>query len=97
MNPELKLHEEKMTKTISVLREELAAIRAGRANPPALTSWPRYLFRRLVHWSSSHTISLPLNPSRRPIKLLILVSNPITMVLSCAFCSHLSPKSAEKI
>ena len=31
MNPELKLHEEKMTKTISVLREELAAIRAGRA------------------------------------------------------------------
>ena len=32
MNPELKLHEEKMTKTISVLREELAAIRAGRAN-----------------------------------------------------------------
>ena len=36
MNPELKLHEEKMTKTISVLREELAAIRAGRANPAVL-------------------------------------------------------------
>lgn len=36
MNPELKLHEEKMTKTISVLREELAAIRAGRANPGVL-------------------------------------------------------------
>ena len=36
MNPELKLHEEKMTKTISVLREELAAIRAGRANPAGL-------------------------------------------------------------
>ena len=36
MNPELKLHEEKMTKTISVLREELAAIRAGRANPQFL-------------------------------------------------------------
>ena len=37
MNPELKLHEEKMTKTISVLREELAAIRAGRANPAVPT------------------------------------------------------------
>ena len=36
MNPELKLHEEKLTKTISVLREELAAIRAGRANPAVL-------------------------------------------------------------
>ena len=36
MNPELKLHEEKMTKTISVLREELAAIRAGRATPAVL-------------------------------------------------------------
>ena len=36
MNPELKLHEEKMTKTISVLREELAAIRAGRAIPAVL-------------------------------------------------------------
>ena len=36
MNPELKLHEEKMTKTVSVLREELAAIRAGRANPAVL-------------------------------------------------------------
>ena len=31
MNPELKLHEEKMTKTISVLREELAAMGSGRA------------------------------------------------------------------
>lgn len=36
MNPILQLHEEKMTKTISVLREELAAIRAGRANPAVL-------------------------------------------------------------
>ena len=36
MNPILQLHEEKMTKTISVLREELAAIRAGRANPHIL-------------------------------------------------------------
>ncbi len=36
MNPELKMHEEKMTKTVSVLREELAAIRAGRANPAVL-------------------------------------------------------------
>ena len=95
MNPELKLHEEKMTKTISVLREELAAIRAGRANPAVLDKLE--VDRRLVHWSSSHTISLPLNPSRRPFRLLILVSILITMVLSCAFCSHLSPKSAEKI
>ena len=91
MNPELKLHEEKMTKTISVLREELAAIRAGRANPAVLDKL------EVDYWSSSHTISLPLNPSRRPFRLLILVSIPITMVLSCAFCSHLSPKSAEKI
>lgn len=36
MNPELKLYEEKMTKTLSVLREELGAIRAGRANPAVL-------------------------------------------------------------
>ena len=36
MNPELTMHEEKMTKTVSVLREELAAIRAGRANPAVL-------------------------------------------------------------
>ena len=117
MNPELKLHEEKMTKTISVLREELAAIRAGRANPAVLDKLevdyygvptpiqqvasisvpdPRSLM--IQPWdASSHTISLPLNPSRRPFRLLILVSIPITMVLSCAFCSHLSPKSAEKI
>lgn len=112
MNPELKLHEEKMTKTISVLREELAAIRAGRANPavldklevdyyavPTRINQPAAVSvsEAQVHWSSSHTISLPLNPSRRPFRLLILVSIPITMVLSCAFCSHLSPKSAEKI
>ena len=111
MNPELKLHEEKMTKTISVLREELAAIRAGRANPAVLDKLEVDYYgvptrinqlaavsvSRLVHWSSSHTIGLPLNPSRRPFRLLILVSILITMVLSCAFCSHLSPKSAEKI
>ena len=104
MNPELKLHEEKMTKTISVLREELAAIRAGRANPAVLDKLevdyygvPTRINQLAVHWSSSHTISLPLNPSRRPFRLLILVSILITMVLSCAFCSHLSPKSAEKI
>ena len=36
MNPILQLHEAKMTKTISVLRDELAAIRAGRANPAVL-------------------------------------------------------------
>lgn len=36
MNPELKLYEEKMTKTLSVLREELRSIRAGRANPAVL-------------------------------------------------------------
>ena len=36
MNAILQLHEEKMNKTISVLREELAAIRAGRANPAVL-------------------------------------------------------------
>lgn len=36
MNPELKLYEEKMTKTLSVLREELGSIRAGRANPAVL-------------------------------------------------------------
>ena len=36
MNPILQLHEEKMTKTISVLRAALAAIRAGRANPAVL-------------------------------------------------------------
>ena len=36
MNPILQLPEEKLTKNISVLREELAAIRAGRANPAVL-------------------------------------------------------------
>ena len=104
MNPELKLHEEKMTKTISVLREELAAIRAGRANPAVLDKLevdyygvPTRINQLAAVSVSSHTISLPLNPSRRPFRLLILVSIPITMVLSYAFCSHLSPKSAEKI
>lgn len=36
MNPELKIYEEKMNKTISVLKEDLAAIRAGRANAAVL-------------------------------------------------------------
>lgn len=110
MNPELKLHEEKMTKTISVLREDwLPSVPAAptlpcwiswrwitMACPPALTSWPRYLFRRLVHWSSSHTISLPLNPSRRPFRLLILVSIPITMVLCLRLFVPTSHRRARK-
>ncbi|MEA5012836.1 MAG: ribosome recycling factor [Angelakisella sp.] len=36
MNPELKIYEEKMTKTINVLVSDYAAIRAGRANPAIL-------------------------------------------------------------
>lgn len=36
MNPELKIYEEKMNKTISVLKEDLASIRAGRANAAVL-------------------------------------------------------------
>lgn len=36
MNPELKVYEEKMHKTISVMTEEFASIRAGRANPAVL-------------------------------------------------------------
>lgn len=36
MNPELKVYEDKMNKTISVLKEEMASIRAGRANPAVL-------------------------------------------------------------
>ena len=36
MDESLKIYEEKMEKTLSNLREELAAIRAGRANPAVL-------------------------------------------------------------
>lgn len=36
MSAELKIYEEKMTKTISVLTEEFASIRAGRATPAVL-------------------------------------------------------------
>lgn len=36
MNPELKIYEEKMTKTVNVLISDYAAIRAGRANPAIL-------------------------------------------------------------
>ncbi len=36
MNPELKIYEEKMTKTISVLTSNYASIRAGRATPAVL-------------------------------------------------------------
>lgn len=36
MSPELKIYEEKMNKTISVMTSEFAGIRAGRANPAVL-------------------------------------------------------------
>lgn len=36
MSPELKIYEEKMNKTISVMTSEFASIRAGRANPAVL-------------------------------------------------------------
>ena len=36
MNPELKIFEEKMNKSLSVLKEEFASIRAGRATPSVL-------------------------------------------------------------
>ena len=36
MKADLKTYEHKMTKTIEVLGKELAAIRAGRANPAVL-------------------------------------------------------------
>ena len=36
MNPELKVYEDKMKKTISVMSEEFGSIRAGRANPGVL-------------------------------------------------------------
>ena len=37
MDEKLKVYDDKMTKTINNLESELAAIRAGRANPPELT------------------------------------------------------------
>ena len=36
MSPELKIYEEKMNKTLSVMTSEFASIRAGRANPAVL-------------------------------------------------------------
>ena len=35
-SPELKIYEEKMNKTVSVMTSEFASIRAGRANPAVL-------------------------------------------------------------
>ena len=40
MNERLKHYNEKMEKTISVLENEYAAIRAGRANPAVLSPEP---------------------------------------------------------
>ena len=62
MNPELKLHEEKMTKTISVLREELAAIRAGRANPAVLDYGVPTRINQLAAVSVSEARTLVIQP-----------------------------------
>ena len=48
MNPELKLHEEKMTKTVSVLREELAEVSVFKMESAELCVFLTKLYRRGV-------------------------------------------------
>ena len=56
MSPELKIYEEKMNKTISVMTSEFASIRAGRANPAVLDKVlvDYYGDRKSTRLNSSH-------------------------------------------
>lgn len=101
MNPILQLHEEKMTKTISVLREELAAIRAGRANPAVLDKLVVDYYgaptkiNQLAAVSVSEARTLVIQPYdkstlksiEKPSRLPISASTPTMTAPFCVCCS----------
>ena len=90
----LKQAEEKMQKSIHVLSNEFAAVRAGRANPAildrvmvdyygaptAIINLQRFLYPKQEFWLFSHGMFLPWKALKKQFKLQIWVLIHKTMV-----------------